>query len=84
MKNPILLLLTLLLCSTAAWAATEYGLYVAGTKVTSDNCNNIVNNYITGGTVVYNPLTKTLTLTNVTINTGTTSNNGINNYNARA
>ena len=47
MKKKLLLLLAVLMTAMVAQAATEYGFYVAGTMVTSDNCNNIVNNYIT-------------------------------------
>jgi len=63
------------LFSAVAQAATEYGFYVAGTMVTSDNCNNIVNNYIKSGTASYDHSTKTLTLTNITINTQGASGN---------
>ena len=68
MKKILFTLMTVLLASLAAQAATSYGFYVAGTEVTSDNCNNIVNNYITSGTVSYDPSSNTLFLNNVTIN----------------
>ena len=68
MKKILFTFLTVLLATMAAQAATDYGFYVAGTKVTSDNCNNIVNNYITSGTVSYDPSSNTLFLNNVTIN----------------
>lgn len=69
MKKILVTLLSLLLFSAVAQAATDYGFYVAGTKVTSDNCNNIVNNYIKSGRVSYDPGTNTLFMYNVTINT---------------
>ena len=69
MKKVLFTLLSLLLFSAVAQAATNYGFYVAGTMVTSDNCNNIVNNYIKSGRVSYDPGTNTLFMYNVTINT---------------
>ena len=69
MKKILFTLLSLLLFSAVAQAATDYGFSVAGTMVTSDNCNNIVNNYIKSGTVSYDPGTNTLFMHNVTINT---------------
>ena len=65
--------------SAVAQAATDYGFSVAGTTVTSDNCNNIVNNYITSGTVSYNPSNNTLFMNNVTINMTGSYNRVINN-----
>ena len=44
----------------------NYGITIAGVKVTSENCNNITDEYITGS-VSYNPTTNTLTLDNATI-----------------
>ncbi len=69
MKKILFTLLSLLLFSAVAQAATNYGFYVAGTMVTSDNCNNIVNNYIKSGRVSYDPGTNTLFMHDVTINT---------------
>ena len=69
MKKKLLLLLAVLMTAMVAQAATDYGFYVAGTMVTSDNCNNIVNNYIKSGRVSYDPGTNTLFMYNVTINT---------------
>ena len=51
MKKILFTFLTVLLASLAAKAATDYGFEVAGVTVTSANCNNIVTNYITSGTV---------------------------------
>ena len=48
-------------------AQTNYGIAIAGVEVTSDNCNNVIGEGITGS-VSYNPETKTLTLDNATIN----------------
>ena len=47
-------------------AQTDYGIEVAGVKVTSDNCDNITGEDIEGK-VSYNDATKTLTLDNATI-----------------
>ncbi|MBR4803913.1 MAG: T9SS type A sorting domain-containing protein [Bacteroidales bacterium] len=44
-----------------------YPILVAGTRVTTENCNNIQNQYITG-TVSYDTLTNTLNLLNAQIN----------------
>ena len=67
MKKIFFTLLTVLLATMAAQAATDYGFSVAGTTVTSDNCNNITNSYITRGTVYYTPSTNTLYMDNVLI-----------------
>ncbi len=68
-----------MLLATAAQAATDYGFSVAGITVTSDNCNNIVSNYITSGTVYYTPSTNTLYMNNVTITMTGDYNRVINN-----
>ena len=47
-------------------AQTDYGITIAGVKVTSANCNNITGENIEGK-VSYNPTTNTLTLDNATI-----------------
>ncbi|WP_051527379.1 DUF2436 domain-containing protein [Prevotella falsenii] len=54
-----------------------YGLKIAGTEVTSDNCNDL--SVISGvsGTVKYDPSTNTLTLDNATINTTANNIHGI-------
>ena len=49
-------------------AIDYYGIYVAGTSVTSDNASNIKSSDITSGTVVYEPRTNTLTFRNVEMN----------------
>ena len=79
MKKVLFTLLSLLLFSAVAQAATDYGFSVAGTTVTSDNCNNIVNNYIKSGRVSYDPSTNTLFMNNVTINMTGSYNRVINN-----
>ena len=68
-----------MLATLAAQAATDYGFSVAGVTVTSANCNNIVSNYITSGTVSYNPSTNTLYMNNVTITMTGDYNRVINN-----
>ena len=50
-------------------AQTDYGIEVAGVKVTSENCNNITGEGITGS-VSYNDESKTLTLDDATIEGG--------------
>ena len=79
MKKKLLLLLAVLMTAMVAQAATDYGFTVAGTAVTSDNCNNIVNNYITSGTVYYVPSSNTLYMNNVTITMTGDYNRVINN-----
>ena len=79
MKKKLLLLLAVLMTAMVAQAATDYGFSVAGTTVTSDNCNNIVNNYITSGTVYYTPSSNTLYMNNVTISMTGDYNRVINN-----
>lgn len=44
-----------------------YGLWIAGTQVTSENCNNISNFSGVSGRVSFDPSTDTLTLDNATI-----------------
>ena len=79
MKKKLLLLLAVLMSAMAAQAATDYGFSVAGITVTSDNCNNIVSNYITSGTVYYVPSSNTLYMNNVTITMTGDYNRVINN-----
>ncbi len=73
MKRIITLMALVLAVMVHAAAATYYGFYLGGVKVTSDNCNNITGSNITayGSTypysAVYDPSTKTLTLNNVSI-----------------
>ena len=67
MIKKFLLLTTVLLAGLAANAATDYGFDVAGTTVTSDNCNNITNSYITSGKVYYDPSNNTLFVNDATI-----------------
>ena len=79
MKKIFFTFLTVLLATLAAQAATDYGFSVAGTTVTSNNCNNITNSYITSGTVYYTPSTNTLYMNNVTISMTGDYNRVINN-----
>ena len=50
-----------------ARAQTEYDLWIAGTQVTSANCNNLSTISGVSGTVKYDPGSKTLTLKKATI-----------------
>ena len=50
-----------------ARAQTEYDLWIAGTRVTSANCNNLSTINGVSGTVKYDPGSKTLTLDEATI-----------------
>lgn len=59
--------MVVLLAGLAAQGATNYGIKVAGVSVTSSNASNITGSNISGS-VTYNNSTKTLTMTNVTIN----------------
>ena len=68
------------LAATAAQAATNYGFEVAGTAVTSDNCDDITNNFISG-TVYYVPSTNTLHMINTYINCAGSNKRAINNLN---
>jgi len=57
-------------------SAEDYNLKVGGITVTSSNAGNITGSSIKSGTVKYDNASKTLTLTNATIDGGS-SNNGI-------
>lgn len=46
--------------------AVNYDLWVAGTRVSSTNSDNITSSYISSGTATYNASSKVLTLTNFT------------------
>lgn len=59
MKRILSLFLLLFMVVLATHAATDYGLSVAGVRVTSDNKNIITGNGISGS-VGYNPGTHTL------------------------
>lgn len=82
MKKVLYSMLALLAMATTAQAATDYGFYVGGVKVNSDNYTKIVekSSAITSGTVTYDHSTKTLTLTDVTMSRSGNDNNGIDNY----
>lgn len=76
MKRILLLSMTLLFTVWGAHAATDYGFKIGGVSVTSDNCNNVTGSNISGS-VVYNPSTSTVTLTNVTISRTGSDNRAI-------
>ncbi len=69
--------------STGTWfkstnAFTYYPIYVAGTHVNDRNKDNVLSQYITGGNVIYDTGSKTLTLNGVQFEaTGTDAPNGI-------
>ena len=67
MRRLLLLTFAALLASLAVHAATYYGFKIGGVPVTSDNYQNVTGSNIKTGTVVYDPSTMTVTLTNVTI-----------------
>ena len=66
MKKLLLLFVTAIVTTMAAQAATYYGFKIGGVEVNSDNYQNVTGSNISGK-VVYDPDTKTVTLTNVTI-----------------
>jgi len=82
MKKVLYSMLALLAMATTAQAATDYGFYVGGVKVNSDNYTQIVekSSDISKGTVTYNHSTKTLTLTDITMSRSGDDKNGIDNY----
>ena len=67
----------LLLAALAAQAATYYGFKIAGVSVNSDNYQNVTGSNIASGTVVYDPSSNTVTLTNVTISRTGSDNRAI-------
>ncbi len=67
-------ILTMIAIPQWSMAETDYGILVAGTRVTSDNAANITSPDITQGKVTYDASTNTLTLTRVTM---ATTHNGI-------
>lgn len=75
----LLLTLFAMLWAGAGQAQTAYGLWIAGTQVSSENCNNL--SVIDGvtGTVKYDNATQTLTLDNATINNTIEEENGAKN-----
>ncbi len=82
MKKVMYSMLALIAMATTAQAATDYGFYVGGVKVSSDNYTQIVqkSSDITSGTVTYSHSTKTLTLTDVKMSRSGDDKNGIDNY----
>lgn len=61
------LCMALTLLPTAAFAGTDYGIWVGTTEVTSDNASNVLGN----GTVTYDEGTNTLTLNSANIKSAT-------------
>ena len=57
----ICMLLTLLPATVLAANPTYYGIFIAGTEITDENCSNITNEFIKEGRVSYDPVTETLT-----------------------
>ena len=70
------LLVAMFALPTTMYAQTEYALTIAGTKVTSANCNDLSKINGVSGTVKYDPTTKVLTLQNAVIKS-TGENEGI-------
>ena len=70
------MLVALFALPTTMHAQTEYALTIAGTKVTSANCNDLSKINGVSGTVKYDPTTKVLTLQNAVIKS-TGENEGI-------
>lgn len=65
------------LVSILAQAATYYGFKIGGVSVNSDNYQNVTGGGIDSGTVTYNPDTKVVTLTNVSIKRTGSNNRAI-------
>ena len=65
-----LVTIVLLLAGSSASAQTKYGLTIAGVEVTSTNYNILSNYPDIRGQVSYDPVTRTLTLEDATINGG--------------
>ena len=75
----LLLTLFAMLWAGAGQAQTTYGLWIAGTPVTSANCNNLSVIDGVSGTVKYDNTTQTLTLENATISNTIEEENGAKN-----
>ena len=81
----VLLLFLLFSVAVASYAATDYGIAVAGVRVTSDNKNNITGAGIISGSVYYDYAQNMLTLNNATIDVRNMAVNAItNDYGSRA
>ena len=81
----ILFILLFSVAALASHAATDYGISVAGVRVTSDNKDNITGTGISNGTVSYNPYYNMLYLKSATIDVRNLAVNAItNDYGARA
>ena len=66
----VALFIAMMALPTTAQAQTEYDLWIAGTQVTSDNCDDLSVIEGVGGTVKYDPNTKILTLKDAKLNAG--------------
>ena len=66
MKKLFLLFCAFVL-SIATWAAEEYDLWIAGTRVTSDNCENLRNLPGVSGQISYSPNSKFLVISYASI-----------------
>lgn len=73
----LLLITTMSLTDAKAQSATNYGIYVGETRVTSDNKDNILND--SKASFSYNPSTKTLTVKDATLNNQGSLGTGISN-----
>ena len=81
MKKQLLLICVAILGTLGATAATNYGINVGGVEVTSSNYSNITGGDIktAGGKVTYDPTTKVLTLSWVSISRGGSNDRAIHN-----
>lgn len=75
MRNFLVFLLGLV--AITSQASTYYGFKIGGVAVNSDNYQNVTGSNIKRGTVKYDPDTKTVTLTNVTIRRSGSDNRAI-------
>ena len=74
-RTQFLALLAVMLLGTVTASAVDYGLLVGETRVTSDNASDVLGN----GQFRYDNTTKTLTVTNATLNNSGTQGSGISN-----
>ncbi|WP_148292753.1 hypothetical protein [Porphyromonas crevioricanis] len=56
--------------AVAQLPTTRYGIYIAGTEIILGNCSDLSSIEGVSGTAKYSPITRTLTLTDVTIDGG--------------
>ena len=79
MKKRLLLSFLAGALAAAGALADNYGINVGGVEVSTSNQNSVTGGDISGGTVTYNPDTKTLTLTNVSIYRSGSSDRAVHN-----